>query len=104
MSEGFTECPDCGVAFDTIDEKKAESGVIQQLTQQCPSCELVERVGIVNYPDGMYHVVANAIESDEECAECGDDPDWRTQRLGRSVVEYCHDCMPGYLTAPFRKI
>jgi uncharacterized Zn finger protein len=100
MTENMTVCPECGTEFDTIDEAVRDD-VIQTLRQQCPDCGYEVDVGIINYPDRTFEVIAPAIDGDEVCGArvpadrpyatetCEADPDYRIDAVGTTVELRC---------------
>lgn len=111
MTENMTACPECGADFETVAQQKELP--LQRLEQECPDCGYEVVVGIVNYPDKTYEVIAPSIDEDEACdasvhsdgafgvEDCGDPPTHRVQKIGEPVECYCIDHIGAHRQAPF---
>lgn len=96
----MTICPECGTDFETVGQKQELP--LQQLDQECPDCGYEVTVGIVNYPDHTFEVVAPSLpEIDTECVVCGDPPTHRVQRVGENVKPVCIEHLRSYQQAVF---
>lgn len=74
MTECLMVCPDCCTELETTDMVESDSGVMQALEQDCPSCEYETEIAILNYPDGSFEVIGP-----------GEDSDWVLERTGGTV-------------------
>jgi hypothetical protein len=100
MTKNMMTCPECGAAFDTVAQEREPP--CQRLDQQCPDCDYDVTVGIVNYPDGSYEVIAPALpDIDTDCTVCGDPPTHRIQRVGNPLESVCIEHIRPHQQAPF---
>lgn len=88
MTENISICPDCGGELLTVD---AEATLpLQALRRACEDCSFNTIVAVVNYPDGFYEVVADALPGDE-CDECDREARYRVQKVGDPVRFECEE-------------
>jgi len=109
MSRNMTVCPDCGTEFET--DAQAKEMPLQALDQSCPDCGYDVKVAIINYPNGMFTVVAPALKGDTCGANivsedvrygtenCGDDAMIRIQQIGDQIEGRCATHMDSHREA-----
>jgi DNA-directed RNA polymerase subunit RPC12/RpoP len=90
MSQNMTVCPECGTAFETVAQETELPS--QALKQDCPDCGYTVEVSILNYPDGMYTVIAPALKGDT-CKQCDNGAMIRMQQIGCPIEGRCAEHM-----------
>lgn len=87
-------CPHC--EDELVFTEIGDEGLVQEVTQHCPSCDVDVPLALCHYPGGQYIGIAEALEGDV-CRRDGCDYDavLRAQEAGMGTTSwYCARCAP----------